>query len=622
MNHLSKKKEIVKPYLNQLLSLQPVGDGGPPIWNHNGELIYFQHSIENKKNISSVNLNDGKIKKISDYKSGLAFLSSSMMKCSPDGKWLSYLNNEKKNVDRKSSNRNEIWLQPTSSGKKPIQLTKTNSNINAYNWSKDNENIVFSTNLFGSYDIFRVGIIDQKIIRLTSGENYEVFPIISADCEKIYFVQLDDTWTKHTIMVMNFDGSDIKPLVFDENFFDYHYGRSFGFPIISKSTNSIIFPSNRSGWINYWITSLNGRDLNIICPEESDQTEAQISPDGSRISFVSNTNGTTRLTEIDLKEPRKKKELVIPEIGTVYAPSWSPNGDKIAYYFGTPTSPAELWLVNVNNGEKTQLTYLNKLSKLKNKLVSPKKISYFSFDNMKIPAYLYAPSKRKYSKNLPAIVIVHGGPTSQFMDFFRSDVQYFVQNGFVVMLPNIRGSSGYGKKFEDANFQDWGHSDLKDILAGVDLLKSLDYVDKSNISIHGTSYGGCMSMSAVCFAPEVFKAAIPHAGYADWLDFNDVQELRHRQLLRYKFGDINKNHDVYKRCSPIYKVSKVRTPVFLVHGQGHHPSSDASLKFANALEKEYKTFEYKIYPNECYYVQSKENLAEMYQDIIEFLNRF
>ena len=96
MNHLSKKKEIVKPYLNQLLSLQPVGDGGPPIWNHNGELIYFQHSIENKKNISSVNLNDGKIKKISDYKSGLAFLSSSMMKCSPDGKWLSYLNNEKK----------------------------------------------------------------------------------------------------------------------------------------------------------------------------------------------------------------------------------------------------------------------------------------------------------------------------------------------------------------------------------------------------------------------------------------------------------------------------------------------------------------------------------------------
>ena len=105
MKNLSKKNEIISPYLNQLLSLHPVGDGVSPIWDPNGEFIYFQHSINNKKTISSINLNNGKIKKISDYKSGLAFLSSSMMTCSPDGQWLSYLNNEKKFVDRKSSNR-------------------------------------------------------------------------------------------------------------------------------------------------------------------------------------------------------------------------------------------------------------------------------------------------------------------------------------------------------------------------------------------------------------------------------------------------------------------------------------------------------------------------------------
>ena len=220
------------------------------------------------------------------------------------------------------------------------------------------------------------------------------------------------------------------------------------------------------------------------------------------------------------------------------------------------------------------------------------------------------------------MVIVHGSPTSQFTDTYRADVQYFVQKGYVVILPNIRGSSGYGKEFENANFQGWGHDDLRDVLAGVDLLKSLDYVNNGKISIHGTSYGGCMSMSAVCFAPDVFQAAIPHAGYADWLDFNDVQELRHRQLLRYKFGDIDQNRHIYKRCSPIYQVSNINTPVFLVHGHGRYPSSNASSTFANALEQEYKTFEYKVYPNECYYVQSEENLAEMYKDIIDFLDRF
>ena len=149
-----------------------------------------------------------------------------------------------------------------------------------------------------------------------------------------------------------------------------------------------------------------------------------------------------------------------------------------------------------------------------------------------------------------------------------SDVQYFVQKGYVVILPNIRGSSGYGKKFEDANYQDFGHGDLRDVLAGVDMLKSLEYVNNNKISIHGTSYGGCMSMSAVCFSPGVFHAAIPHAGYADWLDFNEIQELRHRQLLKYKFGDIDKNRDIYKRCSPIYQISNVNTPVFLVNAEG------------------------------------------------------
>jgi len=79
---------------------------------------------------------------------------------------------------------------------------------------------------------------------------------------------------------------------------------------------------------------------------------------------------------------------------------------------------------------------------------------------------------------------------------------------------------------------------------------------------------------------------------------------------------------VYKRCSPIYHVANATTPTFLVHGEGRYPRSDASLKFARALEREYKTYEYKIYPNECYYVRSEANLREMYPDIVEFLDRY
>ena len=89
-----------------------------------------------------------------------------------------------------------------------------------------------------------------------------------------------------------------------------------------------------------------------------------------------------------------------------------------------------------------------------------------------------------------------------------------------------------------------------------------------------------------------------------------------------KLGDIKEHRDVYFHCSPIYKVANVNTPVFLVHGEGRYPRSDASLKFARALEREYKIYEYKIYPNECYYVITVPNLLEMYPDIVDFMNRY
>ena len=230
--------------------------------------------------------------------------------------------------------------------------------------------------------------------------------------------------------------------------------------------------------------------------------------------------------------------LVEPEMGVTGKPGWSPDGSQLAYLLETPTTPSDLWLVDVGNGQPRRITSSPLAEALQTCLVTPEKISYPSKDDLEISAYIYAPPQRQPGERFPGLVLVHGGPTAQFWDTYQADVQYFIRKGYVVLMPNIRGSTGYGKAFEDMNNRDWGHGDLQDVIAGVEYLKSLDYVDGSKMAIHGTSYGGCMSMSAVCFAPDVFQAAIPHAGYGDWLDFEDEQELRHRQLLRYKFEHV------------------------------------------------------------------------------------
>ena len=131
-----------------------------------------------------------------------------------------------------------------------------------------------------------------------------------------------------------------------------------------------------------------------------------------------------------------------------------------------------------------------------------------------------------------------------------------------------------------------------------------------------------MSLSAIAFAPGVFQAAIPGSGYADWFHFMKEQELRHVKLLEHEFGTLPDNKATYYKNSPIFSVKQVMTPTFLVHGEGKFPRSTASLKFALELEKNYKVFQLKAYPNENYYVKSRKNRRQMLIDMLSFFNQF
>jgi dipeptidyl aminopeptidase/acylaminoacyl peptidase len=190
------------------------------------------------------------------------------------------------------------------------------------------------------------------------------------------------------------------------------------------------------------------------------------------------------------------------------------------------------------------------------------------------------------------------------------------------LLPNPRGSSGYGRRFEDLNNGDWGHGDRQDVIAGTELLRGLDDVDRDRLAIMGTSYGGIMSMAAVAFAPGVFQAAVPMSGYGDFVHMKAEQELRHIKLLEYEFGPIDANEAIYRRCSPIFNVAGATTPCLVIHGTGRYPQSAASREFALALEREYKTFSYRTYPDETYYVAGTANVRQMLLDIDAFLRQY
>lgn len=599
--------------IDQLLALHPWVNLEPPQWSANGRHIAFVSTLGGQQDIWRIPYDGGFPVRLTAGMGSVRFLGSPQAKTSPDGRTIAYISEEGGTA--------ELWLWLAASGQSRQVTRLAGQNLNAYSWAPDSHSLVFSGARDGVFDIYRVQVDDGRTTRLTRGDRYSVYPVVTPDGAEVLFVRLDDRWANHDIVAIPANGGAERVIARDEDFFDYHYGKTFGYPLVSPDGQSLLFRSHRSGWINYWQVPLAGSEPTALCAQDADQSEAQWSPDGRHVAFISNSNGTLAVVVVDA-DGGNPRRVVDPDIGACAYPQWSPDGQALAYLFQSPTRPLDLYTVSVADGQVAQLTESLPGGPMASELVAPQKIHYTSFDGLAIPAYLYRPPHLATGQRAPAILWIHGGPTSQYADTLAPYAQFFAQQGYFILMPNLRGSSGYGKAFEDLNNGDWGHGDLKDVLAGADYLKALPDVDADHLGITGTSYGGCMSMSAVCFAPGAFQAAIPMSGYADWVQTYGEQELRHIKLLEYEFGPFDSHADVYRKCSPFYSVKAVRTPTFVLHGEGRPPSSAASRLFAQALEREYKTVQYKAYPDEGYYVQSLAGTRQMWLDMLAWFDRY
>ncbi|MEO7134141.1 MAG: S9 family peptidase [Vicinamibacterales bacterium] len=543
----------------------------------------------------------------------IAFLQSHQPKYSPDGKWISYISNR--------SGPAELFVRSLVSGTEK-QLTRLGGRINSYSWSPDGAAIAFAGDKFGNYDVWTVAVATGDVIRLTNDSRYDVFPSWTPDGRQVVYARMDDRWLDHEVLEVDARGATPPRLIVkDTGFFDYQAGGNFGYSLVSPDGSTLLFRSHRSGWINYWVVPMNGGTPRQIAAEAANQSGARWSPDGKSIAYVALWNGMQDLRIVDAAGGTSRIVFKPADMGFVSNAEWSPDGSQMSFTMETPVRPAELYVVAKAGGAPRQLTSSTGPSYVTDALIRPRKVSYKSPDGLTIQAYLYEPIL-KAGEKAPGILYIHGGPTSSFNDTYQAQVQYFAMRGYAVLLPNIRGSSGYGQRFEDANNGCWGRCDLQDVTAGVEFLRTLPNVEPTRMGITGTSYGGCMSLAAAAFAPGVFQAAIAASGYGDWLHFHAEQELRHVKLVEYEFGPLPKAEAVYRKASPIFYMKDIQTPIMLIHGVGAQlPRSVASQIFADRLEMNYKSFVYKTYPNENYYIRRRDNIQTMLGDMLAYFDQ-
>ena len=323
------------------------------------------------------------------------------------------------------------------------------------------------------------------------------------------------------------------------------------------------------------------------------------------------------------------KELDFPAIqdGTIQGVNISKDETKMSITVGSSKAPNNMYVYDFNTKELKKLTNTLNPEIQEADLVAGKVVRYKSFDGLEIPAIYYKPQQASTNKKVPAVVFVHGGPGGQAGVYYFSLIQYLVNHGYAVMDVNNRGSSGYGKTFHKMDNRDHGNKDLKDVVWGKKYLASLPYIDSSKIAILGGSYGGYMTVAALCFHPDEFKAGVDLFGVVNWP--RTLKEIppyweSFRKALYEELGDPNTADSVrLQQFSPLLHASNIKKPLMVLQGANDpRVQQKESDEVVETVKKNGVPVEYVVFPDEGHGFIKKENEIKGYGQILQFLDKY
>jgi dipeptidyl aminopeptidase/acylaminoacyl peptidase len=259
-----------------------------------------------------------------------------------------------------------------------------------------------------------------------------------------------------------------------------------------------------------------------------------------------------------------------------------------------------------------------------NALTMPEEVHYAGGGKLDIAAMLYKPRNAKAGVRGPAVLWIHGGPEGE--DTFRFDpwAQYLAQSGYVVLEPNYRGSSGYGEKFRNLNVEDSGGGEMEDIAAGAQYLISQGLADPKRMAIGGGSHGGTMVGYAVTKYPDLFQAAIELYGVLDRSTFNERTNRNSAIRWMMKMGGTpEEKPDVYRKANSLLDVSKIKTPLLVMHGEADPQVPPyESAQFVRALKQQGKVVYYFTYPGEGHGFTQRDHRLDAWRRQLAFLEKY
>jgi dipeptidyl aminopeptidase/acylaminoacyl peptidase len=561
---------------------------------------------------------------------------------SPDGRQVAF------------SRGGDLWIRGLSDGREQ-RVTSTEAPESGPVWSPDGKRLAFSTSLntrrsfapdyHGSKILFtwseRQSLPDVGIVSIAGGNIVAADVTDGAesspswiDANRVVLNRIAKSYKVREVVAVN--GSSGKGRVLhrdtEDKWFNLTYNGADATP--SPDGKWVAFISDRDGWDHAYLVAPDGGTPIQLTKGAYEVSRLAWSPDSRRIAFDTNQGGPQSrkqiaVVEIDSAGQPQQTTTLTKGRGASTWPIWSPRGDRLLFGHTDPQTSPELYMVSASaNQQPTRLTDSMPSSVDRTKLIEPQLIQYPSQDGKPVHANLFVPPNLDRSRKHPAIVWIHGDLVTQNYDgwHIRRDYgayysfhQYLMQrDGYVVLAPDYRGSIGYGKDWRLGVYRDLGGKDAEDVLAGVDYLRSLGYVDTERIGVWGLSYGGFLTLRTMVMKPTAFRAGIDVSGVTDWGDY-----LRDpgQPWLFARMGTREDNPKQYEQGAPVRQVSQIARPLMVLGSTADtNVPYEQTVRLVDQLLKAGKDFEFMMYPGEFHYFHREHVLRDAWRRVERFFN--
>ncbi len=536
---------------------------------------------------------------------------------SPDGKWIAYQS------DYDGDEQWDIFFVSPRTGQ-VVNVTKTRE-VSEENpvWSPDGRNLAYmvkpKTSSSYEIDVFDTLMRETKHVTTnTQADKLNAGPIWSKDGKYIFYTQQQAKGTDSNIFI-----ADVKTA--KSTLLTPHEGeRLYEASDISPDGKRVFVTSNAAnGYQNVGLLDTATHKIKWLTEDKWEIAAGSFSPDGKSVTWRANVDGNTDLYVHNLVTG-KTTDLPLPKGVNSFGgaeSSFSRDSTKLLYYHNGPNAPNDVCVYHIATGKSEQVTHSLMAGVPADHMVEPFLIHYPSRDGKwTISAFVYVPHNMQRNGQNAAIVYIHGGPTSQTVNSFNRFIQHIVNHGYMVIAPNYRGSTGYGKEFQQANLFDMGGGDLQDVLAAADFVKATGYLDPKKLIVMGGSYGGYMSMMAVTKAPDVWAAGVPIVPFVNWFTEIENEDPVLQQSDLATMGDPEKNPELFRDRSPFFFVDQIKAPLLLLAG-GHDPRcpKEETIQVVDEIKKQGGVADYKIYENEGHGFAKVENQIDAYERVTNFL---